>query len=797
MKIQRPTIAVLFMLSCIYLTGISYCSSLFLTKYLIREGIFLISSFIMLVAYAFVIFKDHGLLSRIQNPICYSIMGFQFVLILSTFFSMDVSNSFYGSYYRHMGLVVLTAILFLPFIIAVPGFRKSDISLLIIGIIIFLSINAIYGITQAMGLDLKQLRIVESKGLFSIRPTGFMSNPDFFSTLTLLGIFPALSLSINYLQARKYFTALLLLIAFSVQITALVMSLTRGCWIAFLCGIPVYCILSYIYCIKGLNIVKSKLVIFVILIVFVIASTILFSVIFTPKFANLSVQKMQTIISMEQEYVYTGKVIPLDRPYIWRDTLTFAYRSFNKGLIFGVGPENFGKYFMPFKSLELSQIAINKFFDTPHNYYLSLLACTGIFGLLAYLMIIYYVIKTSFRSLGSINDKQIRLIISALLAAVAAYCVNMIFSFEILETGMLFYIFIGVLIYYSKLGQNDEKVEIPVCNPANELSAQADPSPQTVNLFRKLTMTCYFWSKGNIKYLSLMHLAAALLIVSLGIISNGRQIYADHIYKRSCDELKKQDADLDAAIILLEKVCDICPRETFYTDELLKAYGQKAGILLNSQKTKEAEQQYQKSISFLGKYIDRTSNPTVTYMTAALNSYRIGFLDDSIASLSAALVWDRWNTHIHNMLSGFYIFKYSLANDDSDILSAFQHLYTITRILKYFPHRDANAFKNTIAYANMIYEKNGDKNIFVPIQDVFLGYAQFARKSNETEKEFLDAMKNSEGTESQQNIKASHIFYKYRVGDIAQEKALSELKGIKISDDRYIKEFISEVERGK
>jgi len=93
-------------------------------------------------------------------------------------------------------------------------------------------------------------------------------------------------------------------------------------------------------------------------------------------------------------------------PYIYSDTFFIRqqiilssiniFLSNPKFFIIGVGPENFLYYFTLFKSsLYNYSSEWDYIVSKPHNYYLQILIETGFFGILFYIMFIYYLYKNS------------------------------------------------------------------------------------------------------------------------------------------------------------------------------------------------------------------------------------------------------------------------------------------------------------------------------------------------------------------------------------------------------------------
>ena len=80
---------------------------------------------------------------------------------------------------------------------------------------------------------------------------------------------------------------------------------------------------------------------------------------------------------------------------MWEGTVKLIF-SFPKVLLIGTGPETFPYAFQKFRPMSVNyssewEYVLNK----PHNYYLELLAEQGVLGLLSFLLLFGYVVKTS------------------------------------------------------------------------------------------------------------------------------------------------------------------------------------------------------------------------------------------------------------------------------------------------------------------------------------------------------------------------------------------------------------------
>jgi len=590
-----------------------------------------------------------------------------------------------------------------------------------------------------------------------------MGNPDFFAPLILFSLFPTLSFMIQYYESKKFalssiFTAMAL-----IQLAALVASMTRGSWIGVFLGGIFFCAILFFYVFREKG--NRKVFAHMLLALFAISAiSILFSMIFIPKFAPFFAGKINSILTMEQKDYYSGQVIPLERPYLWRDTIVFFWDYLKNGHILGIGPENFHKFFMPFKSLELSQIAFDKFFDNPHNLYLSILCATGIPGLFSFLMLMIFMFINLFRALGKEGDNHQRLIIAGLASSLFAYAINLIFTSEVLQMALFFFVFVGIMQIFAK--------------HSDDISASYVPGRKSKIIFAVI-------------------LVLPALVAIAGIADLSRQVVADYRLRKGLQALNSKPPDVEKAIKLFLSSCHTYPRESFYTDELLRALGTKSSELMVANKIEDAEKYYQMSLGILENFEASSKSPPILYMGTGLNSYRVGYIDNAIALFEKALLWDKWNTRARSAVANFYFLRYSVAGEQNDLIMAFNHSFATVNVLKYFPLSDLNTFRNCAAFANEIYKMDKQDVILGPLSETLMAYAKFAKADKETAELYADALKNCSGTKYEDQMRAACYFYRFKSGLLTPDETLVIIRGLKLNDNYIVKDYIKLIEKAK
>ncbi len=118
------------------------------------------------------------------------------------------------------------------------------------------------------------------------------------------------------------------------------------------------------------------------------------------------------------------------RTGLWKGTLNLI-TSNPKIFLIGTGPETFPYAFQPFRPRELNYSSEWDFvFNKPHNYYLELFANTGFLGLLAYLILIFKMLRSKH---------------TVIVPSLIALFVSNIFSWPTVATALVFWVFLGLL----------------------------------------------------------------------------------------------------------------------------------------------------------------------------------------------------------------------------------------------------------------------------------------------------------------------------------------------------------------
>jgi len=301
----------------------------------------------------YVIFREK---IQVFHPALVPVAIFLAAVIISTLLAEDKAIALIGSPYRFTGLSTVFFCIVM-FIIALSN--KIPGKKILLPMIVSATVVSLLAVLQYFGLNVVPHEPFRDN---YIRGYGTMGNPNFLGTYTAF-ILPAAILF--YLKEKK----ISLLICTGVIYAGLLVSLTRGVWIASFLTFLILCV--YAGRLPG----KRKalgVVILVLLLVTVfllpVQDCLLFKRIFTVS------GEMQAAVQLEDK---AGS----QRMFIWKESL----RLLPGYWAFGIGPDSFmlADIYTPNGTLV----------DKTHNIYLEIAVTTGTFALLSYLGFLAYFLR--------------------------------------------------------------------------------------------------------------------------------------------------------------------------------------------------------------------------------------------------------------------------------------------------------------------------------------------------------------------------------------------------------------------
>lgn len=336
---------------------------------------------------------------------------FLLTMLIASILSPQKYVAFIGNIQRNEGFIMY-CIYILLFILASKYFIINKKILNII--LIFSCIMGGYGILQFYGIDPIQLWMF---GFIPVSDSiGMIGNRNFFSSYLCIFLFISMSIYI-FNGGRKYLIYSMILFA------ALICTLTRGGWLAFL----VYSIIGLIFIVKDKNKLKKSGVIFML---------------FLSIFLLLNLTTDNKVFGRASNTIIIddiGKTKVEDSGRI--EILSISWSAFKDSPFIGWGPDTL-KYRLDLHYSERQQEYINKhgaYIDKSHNEFLEYAVSNGIFNLIAYLSLVGLIIHKLIKSIS--NDLS-----KILLLTLIGYLIQSFFNISVIMVAPIFWIFLGVCV---------------------------------------------------------------------------------------------------------------------------------------------------------------------------------------------------------------------------------------------------------------------------------------------------------------------------------------------------------------
>lgn len=380
---------------------------------------------ILAIFYVVLVLKNKSYLPK-SNAILWSVTAFTAVFGLTTLFSLDPYQSFWGTLERMGGWYTFFHF-WLFFVMAVSVIRKQEEWLTFIKISVVTSLfSTFYGFLQKT--DLKW--VVGSGGRSRI--FGTIGNPALFAGYELFNIFFALVLifwSKISPRGRVFYAVIFLLNSIAVFSTAV-----RGSLLAAIVAFGLFA-LFYTY-LGGAKKVRwamlSGVAILVLLELFLILNNKADFVKNSPYFSRLADASLNTRTVNTRFWAWQAGIDG------WNDGA--------RTIVLGWGPENFNlpfsKHFNPKFYLGPGSETL---FDRGHNMFVEVLVTMGLVGLLSYsamLGVLGWSLRKIFKGAHSRDEK---IASGALASGLVAYVIHNAFIFDTSANFMMFFLGAGFI----------------------------------------------------------------------------------------------------------------------------------------------------------------------------------------------------------------------------------------------------------------------------------------------------------------------------------------------------------------
>ena len=349
---------------------------------------------------------------KVMDDITLASLAFLLMLTLSLFFAMDLKESLLGRVYRYEGYLTIVLYLFLFWGSRFIRNHQLVLRMLLVGIVI----QAIYGIAQTSGFD-PILRDDVRLGWQSA--FGTLGNPNFYGSFMVI----ALPLSIWYMFKHQFHIGAVI---YALVFYALLASMTRGAWLGASVGLFVCLGLAR----------KSTSYLSKISLIFVISFVLLVQ--FNSSHQNQVVTQALSIPKEAVEVLVQAETAPQAgsyRIFIWTHVVALIKERPMTGYGFDYLPKLFFEYYQKDMQSVMGRLMT---IDKAHNEYLNIAVSAGIPSLIAYLTLVFVVLKNSVS-----KEKNL------LLAVIIAYLVQAFFNISVVSVAFLFWILLGRLVPYA------------------------------------------------------------------------------------------------------------------------------------------------------------------------------------------------------------------------------------------------------------------------------------------------------------------------------------------------------------
>ncbi|MDD5031774.1 MAG: O-antigen ligase family protein, partial [Patescibacteria group bacterium] len=359
------------------------------------------------------------------NRISFWLLAFFSVLLLSCFGSVDFNLSFWGDVERMLGFFHLLHFLILYFIIITVMRSWTDWRDLFLAFIIFGVLVSFHGIGQ-------RLEIIKSPwGPGRVIAT--IGNAAYVGAYAIFNLF---FIFILFFKTKDKFWRAVLAASSFIVLLALIFSGTRGAYLGFGAGLM---LMLFLLAVLSRN-KKARIYSLLFLFILIISVTGLFlnrdsafvkSNSFLARLANISMSSS----TMQTRFIS------------WRA----AASDFFSHPLLGTGLGNyaiiFDKYFDPtFYNYTRSET----YFDQAHNNLIDIVSTTGLFGLLAYLLIFISALACLIRGFKKKTVSSADFIL--LIGLIAAYFIQNLVVFDALVTYIALMVMLGYIYWLSKDG---------------------------------------------------------------------------------------------------------------------------------------------------------------------------------------------------------------------------------------------------------------------------------------------------------------------------------------------------------
>ncbi len=355
----------------------------------------------------------------------YLVAAFLILMTVSSFTALSPAVAVLGKYGRYQGLLTYSSYALLFFLASQVSWLKNK---RLFNLLLFSSISltavSVYGIIQYLGLDPINWG---SHAFGNARVFSTLGNPNYLGSYLALSLPLALGLYLREDGPRKLIYGLPLILGG----VSLVITYSRGAWLSGAIGLLVLLYLERKRLLSRFNI--RALILPVVGIGIAI-------------FLSIALGNQDYFVDRAKSIFDPGSGTFAERLEIWKA----AAEATRDRPLLGFGPDNF-RYVFPRYLTEAYVSASGRgvLQNDAHNYLLQLSSTLGIPAALLFVVVCIVGLGKSRRLLSELKAAEDSILVSAVVASIVAYLVNILLTVNPVGPAALFWVLLGVLAFAS------------------------------------------------------------------------------------------------------------------------------------------------------------------------------------------------------------------------------------------------------------------------------------------------------------------------------------------------------------
>lgn len=561
-----------------------------------------------------------------RNSLNLPVLLFFAAAVLSTIFSVDRNLSIYGMYkYYFNGLLSIGCYIVIYF--AVVNVDEKTAGKLLTVIIAGALPVVLYALFQYSRLDFIRWEASSNSRVWST-----MGNPNFLGSYIVMVIPVCMAV---FLTTKKTLNKLYLFIVFILILFVLAITKSRASWTGFLFSMMVFALLTDKKTIKINAIWLKCLLIVLVLIIaalFVFNRDGLYSV--AERFSSIFNISEMDIASRLEGYKVAVKII-------------------KENILLGSGMDAFSikfRHYMPGTFRQYGGILGHPGYA--HNELLQTALDTGLIGLGIYLWLLITFFNKTLKKIKTASGRA-RILLVGVLCSVAALLIQNQFSFNTITSAAYFWIFIGITVVISPVGEKTNLIKGKTLQQALVYLIAIVIGAYSVPGIMKPVLADSFFTQADNCMKNGMAEEAVVLYTKAVKYNPGEAFYRMNL-ARACKLIS------DGQVVLYEKKSYLNKAITEYSNQLNRqphnalAWNGIGVCCLSMAKLENDTVLLKKSIDSLKRAIELDPNLVEACINLAFACEKLGMYDDAVKSYNDVLKIDPHNASAHFNLGCIY-----------------------------------------------------------------------------------------------------------------------------------------------